>query len=160
MAEPDYIGTINRIISILKSDRMLGKMIKEFRFGELPEQTLAHERPACYVTLSQSPEMERVNISPTDNDREAMQRIVTEYWIILISQPGGVPSDAQKEIYTLRSHVIRILKNNKKLKLKTRSGGTDPKCAASMISSQSRLTAVSGKLVDSMTIMLRTVNFA
>lgn len=153
----DYSGTIQRILDILQADNSFKNKISEFRFGELPEQTMANDFPACYVTISNNPEVSREDIGSANSPSVLpAQKIVTEYWIVLVSSPQPTAGEAQKEIYDLHGDVIRIISSNLQLR---DTDDSNPLCATTLIHSQPRLTTNRGKAIDSMTVMVRTVNF-
>ena len=169
MATTDYTATIQRILDILQEDTVLDRLVKEWRFGELPEQTQAHRWPAIYVTTAMNPEVSRnaLTVSRTDNDTGLQtapnQRIITEYWIVIVTSPAATPARAQKDLYTIQRKITSILTNNLHLQLRSKPEASpdineqrlEAMAQYSAISSQSRLTMTQGKLVQSMTIMLR-----
>ena len=61
--EPDYDGTIQRILSILKDDPLLEGEIAAYEYGEDPEEFFADTLPTIYVTLATHPEVSRENLS-------------------------------------------------------------------------------------------------
>ncbi len=157
MAEPNYSSIIQRILDILKADESFSKKISEFRFGELPEQINANSFPACFVTPASNPEVSRDSIgSATSLGKLPAQKIVSEFWVVLVSAPKATPSDAQKQIYELKGDVITLLGKNTQLR---KSDGTEPQCSSLAIHAQPRFTKQRGKIVDSMTVAIRTVNY-
>ena len=157
MAEPNYSGIIQRILDLLKADTTFAKKISEFRFGELPEQTNANSFPACYVTPSSNPEISRESIgSARSLGRLPGQKITSEFWIVLVSSPQATPADAQKQVYELKGDIITILGKNTQLR---KSDDTEPQCSSLTIHAQPRLTKQRGKIVDAITVVIRTVNY-
>ena len=156
MAEPSYEAVIARILDILEHDDKLSKKVKEFRFGELPEEHFATALPACYVTTAIRPEVTRAFAGPASSHLVfPTQRIVSEFWIILIDTKSTAET-AQKSVYSLRDDVIRILSGN----IQLRKDGADPMCAAIEIDSIGRLTKQRGKILDGLTVMVRTVQYS
>ena len=153
--EPDYDGTIQRILSILKNDSLLEDEIAAYEYGEDPEEFFADTLPTIYVTLATHPEVSRENIAPaTSINTLPTQMIVTEYWVvILVEEP--TQEESQAKVYGLRDDVIAILERNIQLR---DSDGNDPKCSKIDISSISRMSNQKGRVLEGMTIMVRAVN--
>ena len=153
--EPDYDGTIQRILSILSNDPLLEGEIAAYEYGEDPEEFYANTLPTIYVTLASYPEVSRENIAPaTSIHTLPTQKIITEYWIvILVEEP--TQEESQKRIYGLRDDVIAILERNIQLR---DSDGNDPKCSKIDISSISRMINQKGRVLEGMTVMVRAVN--
>ena len=160
MSTVDYSGTIQRILDILQADTSLNKLVSEWRFGELPEQTMANSFPAVYVTMSSNPQVSRDDWSPSreDHEKAPIQQVTTEYWIVIISEPHGVPADSQKQAYTILGKINRLLLDNIRLR-NPKEDEDDTMSDYLRISSQPRLTSVQGELVDSITIMVRVTTF-
>ena len=135
--EPDYDGTIQRILSILKDSPLLEGEIAAYEYGEDPEEFFADTLPTIYVTLATHPEVSRENIaSATSINTLPTQMIVTEYWVvILVEEP--TQEESQAKVYSLRDDVISILERN--IQLRDSDGG-DPKCSKIDISSISRMS--------------------
>ena len=151
MVLPDYNAIIQKLLNLLETDPTLSQKVSEFRFGHLPEQQMAASLPAVYVTVSMNPEVMRQNVGPASAITTIpAQHIITEFWIIVITAPSGTPADAQKEMYDLKDRIIHVVSRNKTL------GGL---CNSLDIHSQNRLTTVSGRIVESMTVMIRVSNF-
>ena len=169
MATVDYAATIQRILDILQENTQLDSMVKEWRFGELPEQTQAHNWPCIYVTTSGRPQVSRepytVSRADVDTGLRAASRykVISEYWIIIVTAPAQTPAAAQKQMLNLQKRITDILTNNILLQLPTLADATTdinekrltPYATYSEINSQDRLTMAQGKLVQSMSIMLR-----
>ena len=153
MAEPDYTAISQRILDLLKADEQFAKVVSEFRFGELPEETAAHSYPACYVTTPPSPEVRRTALTTTDLGKMAGQRIETEFWIICVAREA-TSADTQKQLYAMRGHIYRILNVNTRLT----SAGTDPLCNSLVLYTIGRLTRQRGQLVDGLNIRVRCYN--
>ena len=150
---PEYAATIDRILDILKEYPGLTNDIAEWRFGHLPEQGYGNDFPIVYVTTAHTPEVERTDLGTSrgdDHDEMPGQRIVTEYWIIIITGPSGTPEDAQRALYSIQADVVSALKENLRLEM-----DGDKLSDFTTISSQNRLTSIDGKLVAGMTIMVR-----
>ena len=152
MSEPDYDGTIRRILSILSK---LEDKISDYRYGEHPEEFFAGTMPTLYVTMATNPEVSRENIAPaTSIHTLPTQKIITEYWVvILVEEP--TQEESQAKLYSLRDDVIGLLERNIQLR---DSDGTDPKCSKIDISSISRMVDQKGRVLEGMTIMIRAVN--
>ena len=155
MSEPDYDGTIRRLLSMVRNDEVLSREIAAFEYGEDPEEFYANTLPTIYVTLASAPEVSRDNLAPANSINVLpTQKIISEYWIvILVEEP--TQEESQARLYGLRDVVVSILERNIQLR---DSDGNDPKCSKLDISSISRMQDQKGRVLEGMTIMVRTVN--
>lgn len=148
----DYAATIDRIIAILRNDATLKTLVADWRFGELPEQHHGNIYPIVYVTTANSPEVQRKDLSPTQDDKFAIQQIITEYYIIIVGSPKITPEQAQRQVYNIRQNVVDVLSDNWPLK---NTDGTGAISDYTQIHSQPRLTMLNGHIVAAHTIMVR-----
>ena len=152
MGEPDYSVIIQSILDLLQADEEFAEKISEFRFGELPENTNANHYPACYVTTPPNPEVSRESFTPAALGGTPGQRIENEFWIVCVTQEAKT-SDTQKVLYNLKSEIFRILESNTQLK---KIASDTPLCNNLKLYSQGRFTKQRGKVVDGITIRVRT----
>ena len=155
----DYEATVQRILDILQADPDLKGMVAEWRFGHLPENARANFYPAAYVTTARSPEVSRDNYGFTDGEQTGIQPVITEYWVILVSDPSVTPEDAQRTVYRMRKQVVSVIKQNMRLRPPSDSeaDGGRPLSDHTHVMSTPRLTEYEGKLVESMTVMIRVL---
>lgn len=148
MEEPNYKDVINRISSILQSNTDFKKAIKEFRLGELPEDTWAKSFPACYITTAKKPEVSRVPYTPsTDVSLHPGDILILEFYVIIIANTSRAWS-TQSKLYDLSKMAADIFKKNNQLA----DANGSRLCSTSEIHVQGRLAKQKGKLVDAMTI--------
>ncbi len=152
MTEPNYTTIIQRILDLLEADEDFKEKISEFRFGELPENTNANHYPACYVTTPPNPEVHRESFTPAAIGKMPGQRIENEFWIVCVTQEAKT-SDTQKTLYDLKSEIYRILESNTQLK---KTASDKPLCNNLKLYTQGRFTKQRGKVVDGLTIRVRT----
>lgn len=155
LGEPNYGSIISRLLNILQSDEALSSRIKEFRFGELPEQHFAKSFPACYVTTSRNPEVSRDIIGSANDPTVApSETIITEFWIVFLEKTAK-SEQTQKSLYELVYLTKLALRHNNQLR---KSDGTDPMCAKLDIHIVPRFTELRGMVLDGITLMVRTIN--
>ena len=155
----------------MQNDVVFAKKIKDFRFGELPEEYAADVFPTCYVTTSTRPEIFRERIGPNRSvNQRGSLRIGTEYWVVMVDKMHK-PSTVQSALYGLKNEVIRILENNIQLRIArgeiedglsatAAAELVDPQCATLAAEPIGRITRQRGKLLDGMTIIVRAINHA
>ena len=165
----DHAATIRRILDILQADSGLSRTVKEWRFGELPEQTQAHRYPCVYVTTAMSPQVSRRPMTTAHrNARTGLvaapnELVTTEYWAVVVSAPGMTPAKAMEQALAIASDITRVMLADQHLQLPVSTSASDavnavrvtPYSMYTTVSSQPRLTMMQGRMVQSITVMIR-----
>ena len=162
---PDHVF-IDRIIEILKANKLLQSMISEWRFGDLGDEATtrgeysmsasreqnASSYPLCYVTTATNPEVSRTVIGSEGNP-DIMVPQIREYelWAVFVTT-GATPAEAQKSLYKITAMAQAVLEQN--LRLKT-PAGADPLCMTCTVHPQRRVEKFRGTLLEAMTLRVR-----
>ena len=107
------------------------------------------------MTTAANPEVERKAITPAGLDTLPAQKIVYEFWAIIVAD-GPTPAEAQKTLYRLSDMATAIFARNIRL---VDSEGKNPLCATSDIFTQRRHEKFRGGLIEAMTIRIRPTVF-
>ena len=156
MGEPDYTRIIERILEMMQGNPEIAKKVKEFRFGEFPEEAAANNYPALYVTTSKRAEVGRRQITGNrSRNQKGGQIIETEFYIIVVVR-GAKPSGVQKRLYEFRRLITDVMEENQQL----RDGDDrDRLCDSLEVDNIGRITYQRGKIADGHTMIIRTTNY-
>jgi len=165
----DHAAVIRRILDMLQADPTLKKQVNEWRFGELPERTSVNDPPTVYVTTASSPQVSRESYGVSaENGHVPIQKVVYEYYVVIVSDPGAEPADAQRQVYGIQKAATAVIYANTKLRRPGASitledgsynPASDPLAVYTDVYAQPRLTDHQGSLVESMTLILRVTAY-
>ena len=116
-----------------------------------------------------SPQVDRQPLTTAITDDETglttapLHRVHTDYWIVVVTRPGMTPADAQAEAYQLARDITSVILRNQFLQLPESFSATPEVNEERLtqyskhttVSSQPRLTMTQGRMVQSMTVMVR-----
>ena len=156
MAEPNYASIIERILGMMQADATLRKKIKDFRFGEFPEDSSANVYPVLFVTSSKRPEVSRRQISGNRSRNQKGGQIIESEFNIIVVIRGATPAGVQKRLYEFRNRITDIMEAN--LQLRNDDDG-NPLCDSLEVDNIGRLTYMRGKIADAHTVIVRTFNW-